>query len=312
MNKKIFIKLLKITVILLIFFFILKYLYVNINTLNFSKIHFNFGYLILSVVIYLAHIFFNTVIWYFITKQNACNLGFFETFKVRIYSDFGKYIPGKIFAYGILFYSYDKNSISKKKVMICSLQELILGSLATIIIALVSIFFSDIYVLHEYNLIFLGLAITCLIIIHPVILKFFTNHLLKLFKKEPVTITSTYVQMILIMILFICSWFVFGWAFYFFINSFYHYPASDYFFTTGAFAIAGLIGFVAIFAPAGIGVREGVLVFILTFIFPGAISTLISLISRIWMTFCELLFLGIVFSINLFFKKIIIKKLQSD
>lgn len=298
MERKTVIKFVKYTLVLLMFFFIIKFLYANINTLNFDEIHFNYFYLGLSVLIYLAHILCNAVIWYFITKQNQCNMGFFETLKVRIFSDFGKYIPGKVFAYGILFYSYDQKAISKKKIMFCSFQELILGTLAAVIIALVSIFFSDIAILHKYNLIFLGLAIICFVIMHPVILKFITNFFLRTFKKESISITSTYSQMLIILGLFLVSWLVFGWAFYFFINSFFQYSINSYFFTTGAFAIAGLIGFVALFAPAGIGVREGILIFILTFIFPAAIATLISLISRIWMTICELLLLGIVFSLT--------------
>ena len=277
------------------------------DTLKNNEIHFNYSYLGISILIYLLHIISNVIIWYFITKQNSCNIGFFETLRVRIYSDFGKYIPGKVFAYGILFYSYDQKEVSKKKVMVCSLQELIIGTLAAIIIALVSIYFSKIEVLNKYNLVFLGLAIICIIAMHPKILKYFTNKLLKLFKKEPVAITSTYGQMLLILLMFFVSWLIFGWAFYFFINSFYSYSITDYFFTTGAFAIAGLIGFIAIFAPAGLGVREGVLVFILNFIFPIAIASLISLISRVWMTLCEIILFAIVFVINLFYKKLVLK-----
>jgi uncharacterized membrane protein YbhN (UPF0104 family) len=88
---------------------------------------------------------------------------------------------------------------------------------------------------------------------------------------------------------------VFGLAFYFFIGSFYPFSFENYFFITGAFSIAGLIGFVAVFAPAGLGVREGVLVFTLSMIFPSAIAAIISLISRLWMTICELIVLLIVF-----------------
>jgi uncharacterized membrane protein YbhN (UPF0104 family) len=233
-----------------------------------------------------------------ITRQNSCDLGFFETIKIRIYSDFGKYIPGKVFAYGILFYSYDQKSISKKRIMICSFQELVAGTLASIIIALISIYYSGIEVLNKYNLIFVFLAIVCLVVVHPRILSVVSNVILKIFKREPIEITSKYWQILLILFLFIISWLVFGLGFYFFINSFYTYSASYYLFTTGAFAIAGLIGFIAVFAPAGLGVREGVLVYTLSYIFPAAISAVISLISRLWMTVCELILLLFVFLIS--------------
>jgi hypothetical protein len=58
---------------------------------------------------------------------------------------------------------------------------------------------------------------------------------------------------------------------------------------TGAYAFSLNIGFLAIFTPGGIGVREGVLVFLLSSIFPLPVSTLISLLSRLWMTLGEVL-----------------------
>jgi len=103
--------------------------------------------------------------------------------------------------------------------------------------------------------------------------------------------------------LFICTWLIFGWAFYFFINSFYALSVEHYFFITGAFAIAGIIGFVSVFAPAGLGVREGVLIFTLSLVLTTAMSSLISLISRLWMTLSEILLLLIVFALDLIFRK---------
>lgn len=290
----------------MIFFFIIRYLYLNINEVSFSEIEFNLLYLAISIIIYITHILINATIWFLITKQNSCDLSYFESIKIRIFSDFGKYIPGKIFAYGILFYSYDQKAISKKKIIICSFQELITGTVAAIIIAFVSVYFSEIEILEKYNLIFIGLAFICLIIIHPRILGYLSNRILKIFKREPIEIPGNYGQVIFILFLFIISWLVFGMGFYFFINSFYSYSISYFLFTTGAFAVAGLIGFIALFAPAGLGVREGVLVFILSYIFPAAISAVVAIISRLWMTVCELiLFLAVflIYSTNNLLKK---------
>jgi len=57
--------------------------------------------------------------------------------------------------------------------------------------------------------------------------------------------------------------------------------------------MAGVAGLLAIFAPAGLGVREGVLMIIL----PGVIGTeaaiVVSLASRIWFTAAELICAGV-------------------
>ncbi|MEX2530316.1 MAG: lysylphosphatidylglycerol synthase domain-containing protein [Gemmatimonadota bacterium] len=55
-----------------------------------------------------------------------------------------------------------------------------------------------------------------------------------------------------------------------------------------AFSAAYLVGYVALFAPAGIGVREGVLIALLQ-PFAGAAAVGIALLARVWMTLVELL-----------------------
>ena len=297
MKKKTIIKVIKVGIIVLIFFFIGKYLYDNISTLDVSSLKFNYGFLLASVLIYLLHILVNMSVWYLITRQNSCALGFWESLKVRIFSDFGKYIPGKVFAYGILFYSYDQKGISKKKVMVCSLQELIAGTLAAILVSLISLFFVDIDALERYRWILVVMVALSLVLIHPAILKFFLNLVLKTFKREPLELTSTYGQILLDTLLFLLNWLLFGVGFFLFIHSFYDCPISYFFYTTGAFALAGIIGFVAIFAPAGLGVREGVLVFILSKVFPAAVAAIIAVVSRIWMTLCELILLAVFYTV---------------
>ena len=134
----------KFLVIGLIFFFISRYLYTNFNLLNLNDIHIDLYLFSMSVVIYLFQLFLMVVIWFILTKQNQCSVSFFETFKIRVYSDFGKYIPGKVFTYGMLLYNYEQKGISKKKIMVCSLQESIIGILAPGIITLGCMYFSQV------------------------------------------------------------------------------------------------------------------------------------------------------------------------
>lgn len=288
--------------IALIFYFILRYLYKNINSVEFDSINFNFYYLALSVLLFIAHVSFNGIIWFFITQKSRCSIDFFQTFKFRVYSDFGKYIPGKVFSYGILLYNYEKRNISKKKISICIFQEMLLSTMAAVIIAIASVFLLNIKQLDDFKFIFLILIGICLIFLHPKVLQFFANLTFRILKKENIQIEINFFTIIRVIGLYIISWLIFGWAFYFFINSFFPYSVSDYLFTTGAFAMASIIGFGAIFAPAGLGVREGVLVFTLSIIFPAAVAAIISIISRIWMTLGELLIFSIVFSTD-FIKK---------
>jgi hypothetical protein len=74
---------------------------------------------------------------------------------------------------------------------------------------------------------------------------------------------------------------------------------ADFLGFSAAFAAAYLVGYLAVFAPAGIGVREG---FLIAFLRPevGGAAVGIALLTRVWMTLAELVPAGILGSWELF------------
>jgi uncharacterized membrane protein YbhN (UPF0104 family) len=85
-------------------------------------------------------------------------------------------------------------------------------------------------------------------------------------------------------------WTIYGTAFLLFIQG-VGFDGSHLFFAS-AFAAAYLLGYVALFAPAGIGVREGVLVALLR---PevGGSAVGIAVLARLWITVIEVLPAGL-------------------
>jgi uncharacterized membrane protein YbhN (UPF0104 family) len=63
----------------------------------------------------------------------------------------------------------------------------------------------------------------------------------------------------------------------------------------GALAFANLLGLIAIFAPGGLGVREGILVYFLSYVMPGPVAVVLSVLSRLWMTLIETGLIGVVY-----------------
>jgi len=51
----------------------------------------------------------------------------------------------------------------------------------------------------------------------------------------------------------------------------------------------------AIFAPSGLGVREGALVYLLSFVMATPIAVIISILTRIWMTLIEIGLIGVIY-----------------
>ena len=70
-------------------------------------------------------------------------------------------------------------------------------------------------------------------------------------------------------------------------------PPGSYLAVTGAYYTAGLAGMLAVFAPGGLGVREGILMLVLPLIVPGESAIIAALLLRLVMIGAELSLAGI-------------------
>jgi glycosyltransferase 2 family protein len=134
----------------------------------------------------------------------------------------------------------------------------------------------------------LSLAVLALLC-YPKILEKILNLGLRIMKKDKITLDIRGRDVIIYLLSYSLSWLLFGLAFLIFVKSMTQADFKTYPTLTGAYAFSLNIGFLAIFTPGGIGVREGVLVFLISSLFPLPVSTLISLLSRLWMTVGEVL-----------------------
>jgi uncharacterized membrane protein YbhN (UPF0104 family) len=66
----------------------------------------------------------------------------------------------------------------------------------------------------------------------------------------------------------------------------------------GIFALAWMLGMFALFAPSGIGVREGALAYLLSFHLPGYIASLAAILSRLILLLVEGIFFIMVLAIT--------------
>lgn len=69
-------------------------------------------------------------------------------------------------------------------------------------------------------------------------------------------------------------------------------------FLTAAFLVAGTIGTLALFAPSGLGVREGVLIVLLAIVLPKSVAALAVVFLRLWSMGMDLLFYGLAIALD--------------
>ncbi len=295
-NKKNVILLVKIVFMILVVYFLGKYLITNFSDLKNYQFQLDIPLFIISLLLFLGYKLYNAVLWHYITYKNGCSINIKKAIVSWGYSLLGKYIPGKVFYLGARLYYYNEEGKSNKKVTFSFFVENICTLLAATFILLLAALFVDNPFLNQCKLIFAGLLVVFFIMINPRILEFVINFVMKIFKKPAVNIPMSYKDMFFIVLLFIGNWLVLGLGFFLLVKSLYPPIGFDnYVFLSGAFAFSSMAGILAIVAPGGIGVREYFLIVTLEAIFPksipavAALPMVIAAISRIWVTIAELL-----------------------
>ncbi len=91
--------------------------------------------------------------------------------------------------------------------------------------------------------------------------------------------------------LFVANWALYAFSFWVLAASFGH--ASNLVPVASAFAAAYVLGYVMLFAPAGVGVREGALIALLTPYMGAAAAGVLAVVARIWTTAVELVPAGV-------------------
>ena len=105
---------------------------------------------------------------------------------------------------------------------------------------------------------------------------------------DPADLTPSAGTVVLLVAGYALYWAVTGLAFAALVASLYPLAPGDVPVVVAAFAAAYAAGFLALLTPAGLGVREGVLVVALASVLPAGPALVVALLSRVWMMLVEL------------------------
>jgi glycosyltransferase 2 family protein len=105
---------------------------------------------------------------------------------------------------------------------------------------------------------------------------------------DPADLTPSAATVVLLVVGYAVYWAVTGLAFAALVASIYPLALADVPLVVAAYAAAYAAGFLALLTPAGLGVREGVLVVALAPVLPAGPALVVALLSRLWMMLVEL------------------------
>jgi uncharacterized membrane protein YbhN (UPF0104 family) len=293
-------------VVIAIFLFLGKMVWENWNQVKDTPFTLQPFAFILSTLIFVFSYFIQIWAWYLITLKLKIGLSPSETLKTWFYSQLGKYLPGKIWVFLSRFHFYESRGQSKKAILVAIYLEIVTMIVAAGLIFLAALIFyremGPFYFWRQSGWLIL-LVLLGFVSLHPWVLQKILNWILFRFKREPVSLSISYSDILWILFVCIVCWVVGGVGFYLFVDSIYPVTPQYILFLTGALAISSTLGLVAIFAPSGLGVREGVLVYLLSFMMVTPVAVIISILTRIWMTLIEIGLIGMVYLLRQFQKR---------
>ena len=208
--------------------------------------------------------------------------------RVLFLGQLGKYVPGAVWALAAQVELARDYDIPRRRSATASLLGMATTLVAGLVVAGVMLPLASKSAVHKYwwVLAITPLAVVCL---HPRIVKFLLNLVLRLVRQEPLDETISLHGMGRAL-----AWTFFGWGCYgvhawLLVSQFAHGSTAHIVaLSFGAYALAWSVGFLIIFFPGGIGPREAALIAVLSPVMPAASALVVALASRIVMTIGDL------------------------
>lgn len=298
-NKQAIKTILSWLVVALIFFLIGKNIVKNYNEIKDHLKELDFMLLGLAFFVLFLPMFFLTYLWQAILKSMGLKLTYNETFSIYFIGNLGKYIPGKIWQFFMMAYMAKDKGLSAGKAFSAAFVGQMLSITAGILIAFVTIGFSfKKYIANPIYIVSFILFI-CFILtlfIKPQLVEKSGNLIAKkLGRASTLKLEFNPKKLVIFISAYSVIWVLVGVSFFIICRSLINVGLEKLPFTIGAFSASVVIGFLTLFAPGGIGVREGLITILLPKgeITTPTIASIISIIARLIFTLNEIALFGI-------------------
>ena len=251
--------------------------------------HFRVVPLILSVAFQLAAIFFWAIVWCrMVGRLSGYPLRWIDGIHIYVLSNLVKYVPGSIWGYASRIYLGSDKGLGAINVGISTIWEVGIAIVASLLLSSATLF--PYLRLIDRRLLYplLIVALLCFCGLLPPVSRYWMH----MFSNQKIACRASSVDwrdFWLYLGAALTTHILAGIGFFFFVYSLTDVSSRSAWGLAGVWSFSATSGLVIMLAPYGIGVREGVLAWLLQiFVSPG-VAILVSLASRLWTICSELL-----------------------
>jgi len=289
-------------------FFLVNY-FVEQATFISKPLYFSWKTFLATILVHVLFWILSSLIWKHLLLT-ICNVFIspFQSFSQLVLVSVGKYMPGKIWGMIARGTQLKEFGVNVKEIFSLTIQEQILLLHAGLVISAILTGFL-VAKMWAYGLMIA--AILSVLVGRRMQILFITllDYLISSLTKPDVKKTITQQQYFKLLIAYIILWILIGWVFsgiYFTFVTQNDFSIRIMAWLILANTIGIMAGFLAIFAPAGIGVRESISSIVLSQVIPLEQAIFLSLLFRFWTVLTELSFgiiVGYILGKNIFKKQ---------
>lgn len=275
-----------------------------------SGIDINWLLVAAATAVSLSFRYWGVMIWFFLLKRlGATGLSGKYVSLTFIYAKswLGRYIPGAAtWILGKVYFA-SQHGVSRGRLAVSGILEGALQIVATLGLAITVLLIDPRTQTFGpwFTVALVGALAACVIAIVPRVFEFLLNIALRIFRRPKVDreLMPSGMTIVWSALLYLGGAIIAGVSYY--LISAALYPSiepKDVIFIVGATSLASAASMLAVFAPGGLGVREGVLGLLLALVVPGEIALVIVVVTRVWSVAVDGIFFLVTGGTNLVFR----------
>jgi hypothetical protein len=274
-------------------FFIVRTIYRNWEQVRQADWQLAPLYLLISLALSVPWFAFRPWVWKILLARFGHDLPFGASFRVMRQAEMSRYVPGAVWQYVSRVYLAGRWGVPATACLGATLIETVLLLLAALPLALWSLQ-GAIPVAEVYpRIALIAFLAASVFIVHPRILNWWAPILSRYAKQPYRELEIRWITLAAIWLSYLALWLVLGLAVAFFVRGVMAIPLDQFLLLAGNYVASWVASMLAVVAPAGMGIRDGVFGLLLRRSMPVGAAFTVALAVRLWLTLLELAFLGL-------------------
>ena len=289
--KRTLLGLVKLLIFAVLIVFVVRELMLRFATISFAELHFNYAILVPAAVLQMLPLFIVGWAYYILMDSHSPRISWLTVCAVTAVCRMGKYLPGKFASTAGAVWLFHRQglpvALATRVTLMTQGLMVVLGLITAVPL---TIFFQPVRdrlpLAWLWCVLLIAAGIVCL---HPKIFCRLENFVLARLRQPLLPYIGRIRNYLAPVSLLVISQIVSGLVLWLTIRSVTDFPIALIPLCISAVALAGTIGLLALFAPAGLGVREWILLIILGPVVGPGISAVVVVLARLIHTIVELI-----------------------